>query len=314
MNTLVLCIPAYNAAAYLPRLLTSALNQRIPFTEILVYDDCSTDDTAAVAEKHGARVIRGAENKGCSFGKNILAKETQCNWIHFHDADDELLPNFTTLAYGWMEKEYCPDVVLFNYEYRNNDTNSLLGVMQFDAGELEKDPVAYSILHQINPFCGLYRRQAFFKAGGYDIDPLTLYNEDKAFHIKLAINGLTFSAEESISIINYRIHNSMSAANQHKCLVAQYYVMESAAVTQGDKYPFEIASQLWVCATLLAAQQDWLYVKKALRLSKKLGYPSAIYVTGIFNWISYLNPFLAVWGREKLIRIFKPGIRKQANG
>jgi len=95
LETLALCIPAYNAAAYLPRLLTSAVNQAIPFTEILVYDDCSTDSTAAIARSYGANVISGSVNKGCSFGKNALAEKTTCEWIHFHDADDELLPNFT---------------------------------------------------------------------------------------------------------------------------------------------------------------------------------------------------------------------------
>jgi len=310
VNTLALCIPAYNASLYLPRLLTSALSQDIPFSEILVYDDCSTDNTSEVAEKYGAKVIRGSENKGCSFGKNMLARATMCDWIHFHDADDELLPNFTTLANNWMVKKDCPDVILFNYEYRDNDTNSLLGIMKFDKARLEKDPIAYSIAQQINPFCGLYKRAAYLKAGGYDIDPLILYNEDKAFHIKLAIKKLTFSAEDEISIINYRMQSSMSAANQHKCLIAQYHVLESTAASQSNIYSFEIATQLWICATLLAARQDWPYVKKALSLSKRLGYRSAIANPLVFTLLSYLNPFAAVWSREKLIRLLKPEIRE----
>src|SRR5690349_18185438 len=100
--TLSLCIPAYNAANYLPRLLTSARNQDIPFDEILVYNDCSTDDTENVAQKYGAKVINGDINRGCSHGKNRLAEISTCDWIHFHDADDDLLPQFTTLAHKWM--------------------------------------------------------------------------------------------------------------------------------------------------------------------------------------------------------------------
>src|SRR3712207_6350869 len=96
--TLALCIPAYNAANYLPRLLKSAQNQIVPFDEILVYNDCSKDTTAQVAMQYGAKVVEGDINRGCSFGKNKLAQVTSCSWIHFHDADDELLPTFTTLA------------------------------------------------------------------------------------------------------------------------------------------------------------------------------------------------------------------------
>ncbi len=69
-QTAALLIPAWNAAAWLPRLLASAAAQTTPFDETWVYDDASCDDTAAVAERLGALVIRGQTNVGCSAGKN----------------------------------------------------------------------------------------------------------------------------------------------------------------------------------------------------------------------------------------------------
>ena len=75
--TLALCIPAYNAAWCLPNLLDGVQRQSRPFDEILVYDDCSSDETAAVAERFGARVIRGGTNVGCSTAKNRMAAATQ---------------------------------------------------------------------------------------------------------------------------------------------------------------------------------------------------------------------------------------------
>ena len=74
-------IPAYNAAAYLPRLLESAARQTERFDEIWVYDDCSKDETAEIAESYGARVVRGAVNRGCSHGKNALASLTNCRLV-----------------------------------------------------------------------------------------------------------------------------------------------------------------------------------------------------------------------------------------
>jgi glycosyltransferase involved in cell wall biosynthesis len=309
MNTLALCIPAYNAAKFLPRLLVSAQKQLIPFDEIWVYNDCSTDNTTTVAEQYGAKVIDGDVNRGCSYGKNMLAQNSSCNWIHFHDADDELLPNFTTLAHKWMQNTKCPDVVLFDYEYRENDTNKLLATIRFDNASLLKDPIAYAIKTQINPFCGLYRKTAYVKAGGYDTDPLILYNEDKAFHIRLAINGLSFAAESEVSIINYRISNSMSAANAYKCIKAQYYVLAKTAATHGDSYPYELSYQLWGCITLLAASQDWEYVKKAMQLCRQLGYGYSLQGSKLFKLMTRGNSFFTVWLREKMIRLFKPHLR-----
>ena len=37
------------------------------FDEIWVYDDCSRDNTSEIAERYGARVVRGAVNRGCSW-------------------------------------------------------------------------------------------------------------------------------------------------------------------------------------------------------------------------------------------------------
>ena len=82
-QTLALCVPAFNAARQLPRLLAAAQGQTVPFDEILVYDDGSADDTGAVAEASGARVIRGDVNRGCAVGKNALAEAARSDWLHF---------------------------------------------------------------------------------------------------------------------------------------------------------------------------------------------------------------------------------------
>jgi len=309
MNTIALCIPAYNAAWCLPRLLKSALNQAIPFDEILVYNDCSTDNTTEIALSFGAKVLSGIVNKGCSFGKNELAKVSKSEWLHFHDADDELLPNFTTLSHKWINKQECPDVILFDYEYRDNYTHNRLGLRKFDRHSLEKDAVKYSIMEQINPFCGLYNKRAFLAAGGYDTDSKVLYNEDCAMHISLAINGLSFSCESEISIINYYIKNSMSQNNAQKCAIARYHVLKKISASHGNQYAKEISDQIWTCISSLSVFQEWGYIKKALAISECLGYPSSDTGSKLFNSLTKINPFFAVWLREKLIRLFKPHIR-----
>lgn len=165
--TIAMLIPACNAAAYLPRLLDSAVHQTERFDEVWVYDDCSKDETAEIAEAYGARVVRGAVNRGCSHGKNALASLTTADWLHFHDADDELYPNFVALARRWMADARF-DVVLFPYEERDNETGELIAYRLFAADDLSRDARSYTIREQINPFCGLYRREAYMRAGGYD--------------------------------------------------------------------------------------------------------------------------------------------------
>ena len=312
METLALCIPAYNAAQFLPKLLQSAQAQAIPFDEILVYDDCSTDDTAEVARQYGAKVISGDVNRGCSFGKNILANSTAAEWIHFHDADDDILPGFTVDIHKWIDKNCANyDVLVLNFRYVNADTGEVMGTASHNAEELHADALKYTINHKIVNFA-VYKRAAFLAAGGFDLDLNVLYNEDNAVHQRLARHGLRFDYLDKITCINYYHPVSMSAANRLKCAEANYHVLEKTAADYGDKYQSELAAQLWNVATLLAAGQDWQYVKKTLALSKRLGRRVLPQKGTFFNISAFISPFLAFWFREKLIRLMKPSLRKDA--
>jgi glycosyltransferase involved in cell wall biosynthesis len=308
-QSLALLIPAYNAAGFLPRLLESAQQQTEPFDEIWVYDDCSTDDTGLVAERYGARVVRGDINRGCSAGKNELARRAKADWLHFHDADDELLPCFVSSARRWMNNSKV-DVVLFGYEEYDAGTGRLTGVRLFDAVELRDDPRSYAIREQINPFCGLYRREAFLRAGGYDDDPLVLFNEDVAFHIRMAFAGLAFDADANVCIINHRRIDSMSAANGLKCAQAHYHVMRRALLLEGaDDYKGLVAMKLWRVAAALGSYLDWDTADKAVMLADRLGGPSAAPSGAVFKVLCGLSPRLALRIRELLIRMLKPQLR-----
>lgn len=307
--TIALLVPAYNAAHHLPRLLTSAARQEEPFDAIWVYDDCSTDATAAVAEAHGARALRGETNKGCSAGKNVLAAHADADYLHFHDQDDALLPNFVRLARRWIAAG-PPDIVLFAYEYRDDDTGALLATRSFDHEALSRDPRSYAIREQINPFCGLYRRSAYLAAGGYDEDPAVLYNEDAAFHIRMAFAGLTFGAEPEVSIVNYRRRGSMSASNRVECLRAQLAVLKKTlrrldAATCHDV----IAARLWRSAALFGACSDWEAADEAVRLAASLAPPSPSAGGSLFQMVARLSPAAALRAREAAIRVLRPALR-----
>ncbi len=308
-KTIALCIPAYNAAWCLPRLLQSALNQEIPFNEILVYNDCSTDETEFTALNYGAKVINGKTNQGCSIGKNELSKIATSTWLHFHDADDDLLPNFSTKAVNWIKSHGNDfDVLMLNYNYVDVENNVLLGTSTINKEELRADAIRYTILNKLVNF-GIYKKSAFLKVGGFDIDRNVLFNEDNALHQKLAIVGLKFDFLENVTCINYKFDVSMSKSNGLKCAKANFHVLEKTSKSVGKQYPKEIVTQLYACIAALSIYQDWAYIKKALKLSKELGQPYSTSGNKLFNLLTRINPFAAVWLREKLIRVFKPQLR-----
>ena len=87
-------IPAYNRAEMLRRALRSVFAQEpAPPDQVIVVDDGSKDDTAAVAEELGASVIRHPRNLGLSAARNTGLRAARHDWVALLDSDDEWLPH-----------------------------------------------------------------------------------------------------------------------------------------------------------------------------------------------------------------------------
>jgi glycosyltransferase involved in cell wall biosynthesis len=308
--SLAICIPAFNAIEFLPRLLESVHGQTVPFDEIWIYDDCSTDNTADMAAQLGARVVTGDVNRGCAVGRNALAAETKCEWLHFHDADDALYPTFVEQALRWMTKSNSPDVVLFGYDWIDEGTGTKLDTRFYNNEPLQSDPIAYAIQTQIQSICGIYKREAFLTAGGYNIDPEVLYNEDVAMHCRLAIAGLSFAADQAVTVINYRRSESMSQANQIKCIRAHYAVLRNSAALVDEKYYEILASKLWAAAGVAGTFRDWETADQAAALAVELNGRTPNEGSFLFKTLCALNPRVALRAREAGIRLLKPELRR----
>lgn len=302
MSTLSLCIPAYNAAWCLPRLLESAKKQAIAFNEILIYDDCSTDGTAAVGREYGATVIRGDKRNWNPIGKNKLAAVAKSEWLFFIDADDELLPNFSVRVRKWMEQTNPSDIILIPYRHVHNTTGDYLGDVYYDREQLLTDPVKFTITTKIVNF-ELIRKEPFNKIGGFDVDPKVLFIEDRAFAFKAALNGLKFNTEDEIICNKYFTKTSMSSANLDKCWEDAYHLWEKVFNSVGDKYVSEIVYQLHENAVWAAKAEAWGVVRKSLILAKKIN-PN-LKPGGSKGFLAAYNllPFASFYVRAKALKL-----------
>ena len=85
-------VTTYNRAALLPHAIESAKNAATN-PEVIVVDDCSTDDTPAVcANIDGIRYVRLNTNGGLANARNTGIAESSCDFIAFLDDDDLRLP------------------------------------------------------------------------------------------------------------------------------------------------------------------------------------------------------------------------------
>ncbi|MDD2365373.1 MAG: glycosyltransferase family 2 protein [Desulfuromonadaceae bacterium] len=111
-----ICMPIYNNASYLSEAIDSALSQEFQNFELLIIDDCSTDNSAAIAEKYAnndlrVRFIRNPENLGMVHNWNRCLELAEGEYIRFLFGDDFFSsPDALTIMLEAMLK--YPDVVL----------------------------------------------------------------------------------------------------------------------------------------------------------------------------------------------------------
>ncbi|GAC1545117.1 MAG: hypothetical protein NVS3B16_14150 [Vulcanimicrobiaceae bacterium] len=109
-------VPAYNAAAYLAAALASVRRQTAPPQELVVVDDGSTDETAAIARGFGARVISGP-NGGLAHARNVGIRAANAPWIAFLDADDMWRDERLERQWSALTAAPGPLVVATDYTY-----------------------------------------------------------------------------------------------------------------------------------------------------------------------------------------------------
>jgi glycosyltransferase involved in cell wall biosynthesis len=155
-------IPAYNAERFLPRCLKSVFAQTLKPMEVIVVDDGSTDNTAAVAAALGATVISQA-NGGVAAARNLGIRNASGEWIALLDADDRWAPEKLERQAALVR----PETVLVYTGIRFFDDQGIR------SEQLAVDPAAASkMLRYCNPIPCTYiiRRDAVMQDGGYRED------------------------------------------------------------------------------------------------------------------------------------------------
>lgn len=123
---LSILIPVYNVTKYLDDCFQSILSQIDSGVEIIVLDDCSTDDSLqqlrriVEASAHPITILQHEQNRGLSAARNTLVKHATGEYVWFIDSDDAL--NDGAIA-GLREitRQHAPDLVMCDYELWDAD-------------------------------------------------------------------------------------------------------------------------------------------------------------------------------------------------
>lgn len=101
--------PSFNSANYISNTIDSILSQTFTEWELLIIDDCSTDDSIEIITewcKKDSRInlIQLHENSGAAVARNSGIEVARGRYIAFLDSDDKWLPNKLEKQLKFMQK------------------------------------------------------------------------------------------------------------------------------------------------------------------------------------------------------------------
>jgi glycosyltransferase involved in cell wall biosynthesis len=112
-------ITAYNYGRYIERALRSCLDQSIPKNqyEIIVINDCSTDNTVAILDNYetDARIFHLEKNVGLSAARNFGIRKAKGQYVVFVDADDYLHRETLQVQKLFLEENHEMNAVAIDY-------------------------------------------------------------------------------------------------------------------------------------------------------------------------------------------------------
>lgn len=230
-------IPLYNKEKYISNAINSILNQTFSDFEVLIVNDCSTDNSIQIAteiESEKIRIIQHEKNKGLSATRNTGIKNAKANYVAFLDADDLWKPHFLEKIFYLIQNFSEARIFGTNYEEIWEQTTQM---PHNNSDSLPKDFVGYLNFFKINIKQGIYNhgsvcihKEVYEKVGYYD-ENIQLsqdldFNIRANYHYKLAYdnsvqmsyfmqtdNQLTRSSLVNKTIPNYDSYENWAETN-----------------------------------------------------------------------------------------------------
>lgn len=199
-------LPNYNHAKYLPESLGSYLSQTRPPDELIIIDDCSSDDSVAVISRliEGypyARLLRNPENKGALVTVRRGFEEARGDLLMVAPADDIAAPRLFEVAVGLLEAH--PEAAFFSSASAIIDEHGALlpapavPVPLPAPGYIDPAHAARALMRDDSWFMGntgVYRRSHLEAAGGIPVE-LGAFNDGYLMCYLALKHGACFSPE-----------------------------------------------------------------------------------------------------------------------
>lgn len=222
MVKISIIVPVYNSEQYLDRCVKSLLNQTLKDIEIIIIDDCSTDNSKNKIEKYYNQnkdkivPVYFSRNQKQGAARNKGIEVARGEYILFVDSDDYIDNNMCQLIYDkTREKRY--DVVCFdmNAVYENNVKTIKLDYNSSISGELDYNKRKYIINSRGYFTTRAYKREMLIKNNIRF--PSGIFYEDSPFNFITLIYARSLAKiDKALYYYTQRVGSSSNCKNEER--------------------------------------------------------------------------------------------------
>jgi glycosyltransferase involved in cell wall biosynthesis len=225
----------YNGQEYLAQAIESALRQTYPSLELVIVDDCSSDESARVVERYlsDGRIsfVRNARNVGVAASRNRALTLATGELITFLDQDDVWLPHKLEIQVAAIKAH--PEVGLMHADYARIDPEGvLLPAYQALPAERFDNPAApvdvrdvfpeIFISNNIQPLTSMIPRKVIDAVGFFEADLPGV--DDYELWLRIA---LRYPVGQVQTILGYwRKHPGQQSNKGHKMLTIRIKALD----------------------------------------------------------------------------------------
>lgn len=183
--TFSVVIPTYNRADLIMKTLETVFKQSYPHYEVLVVDNCSTDETETLlqplVEAGKIRFIRHDRNYERAKSRNTGMENATGDFVTFLDSDDFMYPDNLMDAVSFVRSH--PEVKLFHNLYHLVDPdNNVLYKFTFPS---LKDPIGAIADGNFFGCIGVFIHREIYERYRFDTNPLLTGSEDWDFWLRV---------------------------------------------------------------------------------------------------------------------------------
>ena len=284
-------IPAYNEEANILTILATLDRQSLQGFVVIVVDDGSTDNTAALVESYQPKQftlqLLRQENKGAARARENAIRYSTSKYIAVIDCDDSLADDSLEKAFAPLASNSAIDISLFKLNYVDSITKSTMGKFVYYTTNKNlsgKDVFAHCIRSWGVHAFGIYNRNVILSA--YELyDTINeeginyLNNDEVISRISFDLAETIYLSEGDYYFIN-NVNSTTRRVNHNYCKVLHNAFFLLEYIKKKDPAPNKelLVNDAWalIISTLWGVSVRYFKWYKALTSSERLEWRALI--------------------------------------